>query len=357
MPLSLIPVIQNIGSIANNAVNNLARSIKNDRGNLKLTAINIGNKILSEKLNRSGAGIGSPLNGITGTAIPGNFSNLSGTIQNFVQPGSGTSAIGSLPDGVGSFVQTGAIGSLSDNVGSFTQTGPEVVENIASGIGTGFSTGIGNNKEFNILQNLVGDVIGQARSKNIPSSEVLELGTVESVVEVYPTAAGDWRIKVASPYGTLTWPTTPTLALSTKANYNPQDIVHANFPHPVYKNSASDDITVSGEWPCETEADAIEWIASMTIGRSLTKMDFAGSGAPPVICTLSGYGSTIPNIPVVVKSFSVDLKDDVHYITVAGAQVPRLSTVSIVLMPIYSRAAQRRFDLGSYAAGGGNIPF
>jgi len=341
MPLSLIPVIQNIGSIANNAVNNLARSIKNDRGNLKLTAINIGNKILSEKLNRSGAGIGSPLNGITGTAIPGNFSNLSGTIQNFVQPGSGASAIG----------------SLSDNVGSFTQTGPELVENIASGIGTGFSAGIGNNKEFNILQNLVGDVIGQARSKNIPSSEVLELGTQESVVEVYPTAAGDWRIKVASPFGTLTWPTTPTLALSTRANYNPQDIVHANFPHPVYKNSVSDDITISGEWPCETEADAIEWIASMTIGRSLTKMDFAGSGAPPVICTLSGYGSTIPNIPVVVKSFSVDLKDDVHYITVAGAQVPRLSTVSIVLMPIYSRAAQRRFDLGSYAAGGGNIPF
>ena len=341
MPLSLIPVIQNIGSIANNAVNNLARSIKNDRGNLALTAINIGNKILSEKLNRSGAGIGSPLNGITGTVTPGNFNNLSGTIQNFVQPGS----------------DAGAIGSLSDNVGSFTQTGPELVENIASGIGNGFSTGIGNNNEFNVLQNLVGDIIGQARSKNIPSSEVLELGTQESVVEVYPTAAGDWRIKVASPFGTLTWPTTPTLALSTRANYNPQDIVHANFPHPVYKNSVSDDITISGEWPCETEADAIEWIASMTIGRSLTKMDFAGSGAPPVICTLSGYGSTIPNIPVVVKSFSVDLKDDVHYITVAGAQVPRLSTVSIVLMPIYSRAAQRRFDLGSYAAGGGNIPF
>jgi hypothetical protein len=341
MPLSLIPVIQNIGSIANNAVNNLARSIKNDRGNLTLTAINIGNKILSEKLNRSGAGIGSPLNGITGTVTPGNFNNLSGTIQNFVQPGSGASVIG----------------SLSDNVGSFTQTGPELVENIASGIGNGFSTGIGNNNEFNVLQNLVGDIIGQARSKNIPSSEVLELGTQESVVEVYPTAAGDWRIKVASPFGTLTWPTTPTLALSTRANYNPQDIVHANFPHPVYKNSVSDDITISGEWPCETEADAIEWIASMTIGRSLTKMDFAGSGAPPVICTLSGYGSTIPNIPVVVKSFSVDLKDDVHYITVAGAQVPRLSTVSIVLMPIYSRAAQRRFDLGSYAAGGGNIPF
>ena len=341
MPLSLIPVIQNIGSIANNAVNNLARSIKNDRGNLALTAINIGNKILSEKLNRSGAGIGSPLNGITGTAIPGNFSNLSGTIQNFVQPGSGV----------------GAIGSLSDNVGSFTQTGPELVENIASGIGTGFSTGLGNNNEFNVLQNLVGDIIGQARSKNIPSTEVLELGTTESVVEVYPTAAGDWRIKVASPYGTLTWPTTPTLALSTKANYNNQDIVHANFPHPVYRNSASDDITISGEWPCETEADAIEWIASMSIGRSLTKMDFAGSGAPPVICTLSGYGSTIPKIPVVVKSFSVDLKDDVHYISVAGAQVPRLSNVSIVVMPIYSRAAQRRFNLGSYAAGGGNIPF
>ncbi len=341
MPLSLIPVIQNIGSITNNAVNNLARSIKNDRGNLALTAINFGNKILSEKLNRSGAGIGSPLNGITGTVTPGSFNNLSGTIQNFVQPGSGS----------------GAIGSLSDNVGSFTQTGPQVIENIASGIGTSFSTGLGNNNEFNVLQNLVSDVIGQARSRNIPSTEVLELGTPESVVEIYPSAAGDWRVKVASPFGTLTWPTTPSLALSTKANYNPQDIVHANFPHPVYKNSASDDITIAGEWPCETEADAIEWIASMNIGRALTKMDFAGSGAPPVICTLSGYGSTIPNIPVVVKSFSVDLKDDVHYISVAGAQVPRLSNVSIVLMPIYSRAAQRRFDLGSYAAGGGNIPF
>lgn len=341
MPLSLIPIVQNIGTIANNAVNNLARSIKNDRGNLTLTAINFGNKILSEKLNRAGAGIGSPLNGITGAVTPGNFSNLSGTVQNLVQPGSGNNLLG----------------SLSDNVGTFTQAGPAVVENIASGIGASFSTGLGNKNEFNILQNLVGDFIGQARSRNIPSPEVLDLGTEESVVEVYPSSAGDWRIKVGSPFGTLTWPTTPSLTLSTKANYNPQDIVHANFPHPVYKNSVSDDITISGEWPCETEADAIEWIASMTIGRALTKMDFAGSGAPPVICTLSGYGGTIPTMPVVVKSFSVDLKDDVHYISAAGAQVPRLSNVSIVLMPIYSRAAQRGFSLGSYAAGGGNIPF
>lgn len=337
MPLSLIPTLLNIDKITNNAVKNVARSISQDKGNLTLAVINAGNSTLSETINRLGAGVGSPLNGITGAVNPGNLSNLSNPVQNFVQNG---------------------VGSLSENVGSFGQATSSTVQNIASGGLQKVTSNLGQSQiDFKSIQNLATDLISAARSKNIPSAETLLLGEPESIVAVYPSTGGDWRIKLGSPFGIITWPTTPTFSLSTRANYNSQDIVHANYPHPVYKNSASDDIQISGEWPVETDADAQEWLTAITIGRALTKMDFAGSGAPPVICTLYGLGSVLNYIPVVVKSFQVDFKDDVHYINTGGGNVPRLSSISATLMPIYSRASQRQFNLDAYAAGAGNIPF
>ena len=204
------------------------------------------------------------------------------------------------------------------------------------------------------------DLISAARAKNIPSTATLALGEAASVVQVYPGKEGDWRIKIYSVFGEIVFPTTPTFSLSNKANYNNQELVHANFPHPVYKNSTSDDITISGEFPVETEEDAANWLRTIALGRGLTKMFYGKSsfqGNPPPICTLSGYGAVLKNIPVVIKSFQVDFKDDVHYILTAGSSVPRLSTIQISCQPVYSKSSQRGFDLGAYINNGGNIPF
>jgi hypothetical protein len=93
--------------------------------------------------------------------------------------------------------------------------------------------------------------------------------------------------------------------------------------------------------------------------RSATKMfygegNFAGN--PPVVCTLSGYGPMLlNNIPVVVKSFQIELKDDVNYIEVnvneTSTWVPVLSTLTVTLMPVYNRERLRKFNLQNFAAG------
>jgi hypothetical protein len=106
--------------------------------------------------------------------------------------------------------------------------------------------------------------------------------------------------------------------------------------------------------------------------RSVTKMYtgfqplpdilFPATGNPPPILTLNAYGEYVfKNVPVVVKSFSIDLPKDCDYIhadsrlsdlpTMVGSRVPTKSTVSVTLQPTYSREAVRQFSLGAFVSG------
>jgi hypothetical protein len=339
MPLSINP-IKNLASNIGSSLGNLANAANQSAGNFSMPNTNFDKQNLDATVNRLSGGFGSSLNGITGAINSASVSNLSGTVQNFAQNG---------------------LTSLSGVAGSFATAGKSVIDNIASGgsiagLATGLLNGAGQQTAA-ALASIGLDLISAARSKNIPSTATLALGEKASVVQVYPGNEDEWRIKIHSIYGKIIFPTTPSLSLSNKANYSNQDLVHANFPHPVYKNSTSDDISISGEFPVETDIDAANWLRTIALGRGLTKMFFGGSGNPPPICTLSGYGAVLKNIPVVIKSFQVDLKDDVHYINAAGGSVPRLSTIQITCMPVYSKSSQRGFSLGAYANNGGNIPF
>jgi len=341
MPLSINPITKLASNITSD-LSNLATTVNQSAGNFSMPNVNFEKQNLDATINRLSGGFGSNLNGITGSINSASVSNLSGTVQNFVQNG---------------------VSSLTGAVGSFATAGKNVIENIASGgavagLATGLLNGAGAQAvQAAALAGAVTDLISSARSKNIPSSATLALGTQASVVQVYPSNSGDWRVKISSMFGTITFPTTPSFSLSNKANYPNQELVHANFPHAVYKNSTSDDISISGEFPVETDIDAANWLRTISLGRGLTKMFFGGSGNPPPICTLSGYGAVLKHIPVVIKSFQVDFKDDVHYINTAGGSVPRLSTIQITCMPVYSKSSQRGFSLGAYANNGGNIPF
>ena len=342
MPLSINP-IKNFASNIGSSLGNLANAANQSAGNFSMPNTDFDKQNLDATVNRLSGGFGSSLNGITGKLNSSSVSNLSGTVQNFAQNG---------------------LTSLSGVAGSFATAGKSVIDNIASGgsiagLATGLLNGAGQQTAA-ALASIGLDLISAARSKNIPSTATLALGEAASVVQVYPGNEGDWRIKIDSLYGSIIFPTTPTFSLSNKANYNNQELVHANFPHPVYKNSTSDDISISGEFPVETEEDAANWLRTIALGRGLTKMFYGNSsfqGNPPPICTLSGYGAVLKNIPVVIKSFQVDFKDDVHYILTAGSSVPRLSTIQISCQPVYSKSSQRGFDLGAYINNGGNIPF
>ncbi len=159
------------------------------------------------------------------------------------------------------------------------------------------------------------------------------------------------------------FPYTPNISLTYKANYTQQEgIIHNNFPYQAYKNSSIEDITIQAEFTVQTNPEGQYWLAAMNFFKTATKMFYGKSqpvGFPPVLCQLSGYGTEIlPNVPVIIKSFQVDLKDSVQYMEIhsLNAQktkqfVPMNSTVTIICAPIYSRTQTREFNIQKFARG------
>lgn len=198
----------------------------------------------------------------------------------------------------------------------------------------------------------------------------------------------DWRVKLSLPTssafsksaailapmtgangtGGLVFPFTPSIQISHSSNYNAIDPVHSNYQFLSYENSKVDAINISGQFYCEDAVEARYWVAAVHYLRSVTKMHFGESsdaGAPPPVVKLSGYGDYVfNNVPVVVKTFTVDLPQDVDYIAtgLSGGDTgsatatkisyaPVKSTINVTVQPIYSREDVRKFSLDSFVEG------
>lgn len=222
----------------------------------------------------------------------------------------------------------------------------------------------------------VDDLIGIFRSGNIPggAETAFSRGSTAAYVEVKQGFEEDWRIRIdcnfdlfngafprLSATGGLVWPYLPNITFVSRANYSAVDPIHNNQPFQAYKNSQVEDIQIAGDFSVENEADAEYWIQATTFLRTATKM-FFGQGAyvgnPPVICNLTGYGSRVfNNVPVVIKSFSIDFKEDVNYMRyqsptdASPTWVPVLSTISVTVAPVYNRTRLRKFNLQDFAKG------
>ena len=202
--------------------------------------------------------------------------------------------------------------------------------------------------------------------------------------------SNDWRVKLSLP-GTfskdvpkileplvetngLVFPYTPTILIQHTANYDALSPTHSNYPFPQYQNSQIEDLVITGDFFCENAKDAQYWVAMVHYLRSVTKMNYGtdgDAGAPPPIVKLTGYGDFVfPNVPVVIRNFTVDLPADVDYIktkitddvSVSDGTVnvetagnagwaPAQSQVSITVTPIYSRAKVSQFSLNSFVKG------
>jgi hypothetical protein len=219
----------------------------------------------------------------------------------------------------------------------------------------------------------INNVLSLFRGANIPKGAELFVKEAPAI-SLLPSSKDDWRVRINANWnlfpgnplfeklketGGVVWPYLPNITVSTKANYSQIDAIHSNYPFYAYKNSQVDEIQISGDFSAETEFDAAYWIAATTFFKTATKMFFGSSdfsGNPPMICHLYGYGSSIfDKVPVIIKSFSVDLKDDTNYVK-CGAYgeinwVPIISTISVTVTPIYNRANLRKFNLQSYASG------
>jgi len=230
-----------------------------------------------------------------------------------------------------------------------------------------------------ILQQLLG----------APSSMPAALSKAITSAKVLGTNA-DWRVRLSLPNNTavsssdiftplietngLVFPYTPTILISHTANYDAMQPIHSNYPYLNYQNSQIDDLVITGDFFCENAVDARYWVAVLHYLRTCSKMNYGQSsdqGAPPPLIFLNGYGDFVfPNVPVVIKNFTIDLPADVDYIktqadgsvSVRGGKTdvdgfyegwaPVQSQVTITVSPVYSRSKTSGFSLDDFANGG-----
>ena len=222
------------------------------------------------------------------------------------------------------------------------------------------------------------DFLSLKRGANLPKNGELFQSSGEGI-QVLPKNGEDWRVRIACDWSIfkpnlmfelleksagVVFPILPEITFSTKANYTQLDPVHNNYPFQAYKNSQIDEIQISGTFVAETADQAAYWIAATTFFKTMTKMFFgkgANVGAPPPVCSLNGYGASVfDNVPVVVKSFSVDLGSDVNYIRCDAfgtkTWVPISSSINVTVQPVYNRRNLRQFSLTDYAKGNLQTP-
>jgi hypothetical protein len=174
-----------------------------------------------------------------------------------------------------------------------------------------------------------------------------------------PSLAGSWTSNVLKTTGGVVFPYTPTVSINYKANYTTVEPIHSISTFQGFKNSVVEDITITGEFSVQNTSEADYWIIANQFFKTATKMHYGKSipqGNPPIICQLSGFGNMIlNNIPVVIKSYHVEMPNDVNYIQTSfntkNQWVPALSTMTITVSPVYNRQSLRQFNLKEYASG------
>lgn len=116
------------------------------------------------------------------------------------------------------------------------------------------------------------------------------------------------------------FPYNPTVQVSYVANYDQQNITHSNFKLYFYKDSAVENISITGEFTAQNTEEANYLLAVIHFFKSATKMFYGQdqnpvNGTPPPICYIDGFGTYQFNKhPVLINNFSYSLPNDVDYI-------------------------------------------
>lgn len=229
-------------------------------------------------------------------------------------PGSGINSISSAASSIGSGIQS-AIGAVGQ----------------AAGVASRLAGALNN------LSNPAA-LISQLRGINLPNFS-LGSGAAFAATRVMFAGPGnkdDWRVRLTIPdnffstspvlkplkaAGGLVFPYTPTVSISSSASYEDIALTHQNYTMVAYQNSKVNEFQITGAFNVEDELQAQYWVAAVHFLRSATKMytgdDVGGfQGSPPPILALNGYGDYVfKNVPVIVKSFNIELPADANYIS------------------------------------------
>jgi hypothetical protein len=363
MPLSINPIAQLVASVSEG----ITKATNEAQAKLPNVGDALSKANLDSKIGALSGQLGSGLNGLTG--------DIKGAVGNLSALGNSLPGVTSL-SGIGNSISStvgGAINSLQSVAGSTSNITADISGTLNKLTGGNLAGGLqslaGN---ISSAAGMLNNILSLKRGANLPSGAEA-FARQGTAIKLSPGAKNDWRVRITCQWnifnsplfallentGGVVWPYMPNITVATKANYTTVDPTHGNYSFQTYKNSVVDDIQISGEFSCETATDAAYWIAATTFFKTATKLFFGQgefAGNPPLVCNLTGYGASIfDKVPVIIKSFSVDLKDDVNYIRCdtfgTNTWVPVLSTITVTVSPVYNRARLRKFSLQDYAKG------
>ena len=161
--------------------------------------------------------------------------------------------------------------------------------------------------------------------------------------------------------GGILFPYTPSITYEAKAEYAEAKPLHSNFSINFYQRSSIGSISISGKFSVENTDDAIVYLSTMHLLKSLTRMRFgldSDAGAPPPVCRLYANGEAmLHNVPVAITSYRMEMPDGVDYFTIFNdtnfgtTAVPVVSTIAITCLPMYSRNEMQQFSVAGYNSG------
>lgn len=217
--------------------------------------------------------------------------------------------------------------------------------------------------------------LSQLRSRNLPIGGNNTFSSASAGAQWSGSeSSNDWRVRLSIPNDTtfasspvlqplvaaggMIFPYTPSISISSSAAYDEQALTHQNYSSVSYTNSKQDGISITAPFYVEDAVQAQYWLAAVHYFRSITKM-YTGdvgeiAGNPPPVVMLNGYGDYVfKNIPVVVKTFSVELGNDTNYIATtvgkSGSQTAPNANLLQPPVPLTQSFASRTAQLAGLA--------
>ncbi len=293
---------------------------------------------------QAASSVGSAAAGAIGTfgTIAGEAGRISGAVNNLSNAAASVSALRSinLPPGGNSF------GRFAQGAALFGGAVAQTTNAVSSAMGAVGSIGNAISGVGGALGSLggVGSALGTVSGA---------LGSIGGALSAFGVGGGsaDWRARISGVGGELAFPYTPSISIQGGANYEEVAITHQNYSFFAYQNSKAESINISAPYYVEDASQAQQWLKAVSFLRTNTKM--FPDGNPPFICKFNAYGNYVfKDIPVIIRSYSVELPNGVDYISAGGSHVPIKSQFTVQLQPIYSREKVKTFNLFSFVNGG-----
>jgi hypothetical protein len=184
----------------------------------------------------------------------------------------------------------------------------------------------------------------------------ISLGKTSTIF--YNNTAGAGILAPLSQTRGVVFPYTPSVTISYVNTYTPATPTHSINSTQSYQSSDVSIISITGVFTAQTQAEADYVLAAIHFFRSASKMFFGSSdtgnqGNPPPLLFLHGYGpSYFNNVPTIITSFTHTMADDVDFVTSSnGTRIGASSSVTINLVPQYSRLKISKFNLDQFASG------